>query len=159
MGFEECHEGSYESLYQEGEVVVGGYLCQIQLMDYSRHPEQFAALQILPHYHSVETGLLVEHCSGCRELSRGICVDQEDECLPALAGPVVGRLAAATARGWRRWAAGLGIRVGGRSLSGRKLLVRYPVESTTSRRLGREISGCVDVSNLARREGEYGVVG
>ena len=159
MGFEERHEGSYESLYQEGEVVVGGYLCQIQQTGYSRHPEQFAALQILPHYHSVETGLLVEHCSGCRELSRGICVDQEDECLPALAGPVVGRLAAVTARGWRCWAAGLGIRVGGRSLSGRKLLVRYPVESTTSRRLGREISGCVDVSNLARREGEYGVVG
>jgi hypothetical protein len=124
-------------------------------MDYSRHPEQSAALQILPHYHFAETVLLVGHCSGCRASSRGTCVDQEDGCLPALAG-LVGRLAAATARGWLYWAAGLGIRVGGRGLSGRRLLARYPVESTTYRRLDREISGCVDVSNRRGREGECG---
>ena len=145
----ERHEGAYVLLYQEVEVVVEGYLYQIQQTDYSRHPEQSAALQILPHCHSVEVVLLVGHCSECMESSRGTCVDQEDGCLPALAGLglAVERLAAAKARGWRYWAAGLGIRVGGRGLSGERLLARYPVESTTSRRLDREVSGCVDVSN------------
>jgi hypothetical protein len=149
IGFEEGREEAYELLYQELEDVVEGCSCQIQQMDYSRHPEQSAALQILPHCHSVEVVLLVGHCSECMESSRGTCVDQEDGCLPVLAGPglAVERLAAAKARGWRYWAAGLGIRVGGRGLSGGRLFARYPVESTTSHRLDREVSGCVDVSN------------
>jgi len=95
----ERHEGAYVLLYQEVEVVVEGYLYQIQQTDYSRHPEQSAALPIHQHFHSVEVVLIVEHCSGCRESSKVTCVDQEGGCLPALAAaPAVGRLAAATVR-------------------------------------------------------------
>jgi hypothetical protein len=117
-------------LYQVAGDVVEGYLCQTQQMDYSRHPEQSAALQILPHCHSVEADLL-GHCSGCMESSMGTCVGREDVFLLVSAG--LERLAAATVRGWGYWAAGLGIRVVGRGLFGRRLLARYPVESTTSR--------------------------
>lgn len=146
-------------LCQEVEVVVEGYLWQNQQTDYSRHPEQSAAPQILPHFHFVEAGLAVGHCSGCRESSKVTYVGQEDGCHPAWAvGLAVERLAAATVRGWRYWAAGLGIRVGGRGLSGRRLLARYPVESTTSRRLEVDISGCVDVSNGVGVKVRMGVV-
>ena len=138
----------YVLLCPEAEVVVAGYLCQIQQTDYSRHPEQSAAPQKLPHFHSVEAVLAAGHCSGCRESSMGICVGQEGGCHPAsVVGLAVERLAAATVRGWEYWAAALGIRVGGRGLSGRRSLAHYPVESTTSRRLEADISGCVDVSN------------
>jgi hypothetical protein len=73
------------------------------------------------------------------------CVGQEDVFLPGWAE--LERLAAAMVKGWGYWAAELGIRVVGRGLIGRRMLSRYPVESTTCRRLDREISRCVDVSN------------
>lgn len=141
---EERHEGPYELLHREVEGVVEECLSQIQQMHYSRRPEQSAARQILPHFHSVEM-VLLGHCSAYTESSRGTCAGQEDEFLLEWVG--LERLAAAKVRGWRYWAAGLGIRVVDRGLFGRRLLSRYPVESTTFRRLDREISRCVDVSN------------
>lgn len=99
IGFEERHEKAYGLLCPEVEVDVVVYLCQSHHQtDYSGHPEQSAALQRLPHCHFVEEVLLVGHCSGYRESSMGICVDQEDGCLPASA-ELAERLAAATARG------------------------------------------------------------
>jgi len=120
-------------------------------MDYSRHPEQSAALRIPPHFHSVEADQL-GHCSGCMESSMGSCVGREDVFLLVLAG--LERLAAAMVRGWGYWAAGLGIRVVGRGLFGRRLLSRYLVESTTSRRRDRENQWVRRRIKRTRREGE-----
>jgi hypothetical protein len=86
-------------LYQVVGDVVEACLSQIQQMRYSRHPEQSAALQILPHFHSdsVET-VLLEHCSACMESSMGTVVGREDVFL--LGWVELERLAAATVRDW-----------------------------------------------------------